>query len=102
MKSVLLRISLIIVLFSSAQGSIFLQEDTPQNKVLFNSIINTSLKNLSPILKQNPSFLIKKLKKSQILVKNENQTIVQIALANAKEASVIVNLLIKDLNNKLN
>jgi hypothetical protein len=90
------------VLYSTLQASIFLQEDSKQNQIIFNSIINSSLKNLSVIFKQNTASIIQELKKQSIQVRNEEQTIVQIALANAKEASDVINVIIKNINKEVN
>lgn len=65
------------------------------DKQLFSSIINTSLKDLSPIFKQDVKSMINKLTLKNITVLNKQQTIVQVALYNAKESSEIINILTK-------
>ncbi len=87
-----------LFLFTFASASIFLESDTKQNKVIYSSIINSTLKDLSPIFKQSTQHIIKKLTIENIKVRDEEQTIVQIALSNAKQSQEILDIILLKSN----
>ncbi len=94
MKSLLIKLLLPLSLFTFASASIFLESDTQQNKAIYTSIVNSSIKDLSPIFKQTPASIIQKLTLKNINVRNDKQTILQIALSNAKEAKEILDIIL--------
>ena len=83
----------IITLLTFASAS-FLLQDKKIDEKLYSTIINSSLENLSSVFKIDTSSIIKKLNDNNIKILNKEQTIIQIALSNAKDSNEIINLIL--------
>ncbi|WP_428023532.1 hypothetical protein [Arcobacter sp.] len=89
-KILLISIATIITFASSS----FLLQDKKIDEKLYSTIINTSIENLSGLFKIDTNSIIKKLSDNNIKILNKEQTIIQIALSNAKDSNEIINLIL--------
>lgn len=89
-KFLLITIATIITFASSS----FLLQDKKIDEKLYSTIINTSINNLSGVFKIDSKTIIKKLNDNNIKILNEEQTIIQIALSNAKNSNDIIDLIL--------
>ncbi|PLY09299.1 MAG: hypothetical protein C0626_09905 [Arcobacter sp.] len=89
-KFLLITIATIITFASSS----FLLQDKKIDEKLYSTIINTSINNLSGVFKIDSKTIIKKLNDNNIKILNEEQTIIQIALSNAKNSNEIIDLIL--------
>lgn len=101
MKYLLIKLLLPFFVFTFASANIFVSSDNKQDRVIFESIENSTIESLSPIFKQSPQIIIKKLTVNNINVRNTKQTILQIALSNAKETSEILDIILFDSPNRI-
>ncbi len=92
MKIKFLLITVItIITFGSSS---FLLQDKKIDEKLYSSIINSSIENLSSVFKLDTKSIIKKLSDNNIKILNKEQTIIQIALSNAKDSNEIIDLIL--------
>ncbi|WP_419764174.1 MAG: hypothetical protein ACNI28_10360 [Arcobacter sp.] len=92
MKIKFLLISIItIITFASSS---FLLQDKKIDEKLYSTIINTSINDLSGVFKIDSKSIIKKLNDNNIKILNKEQTIIQIALSNAKNSNEIIDLIL--------
>jgi len=83
----------IITIITFASSSYLLKDQKIDDK-LYSTIINSSLENLSNIFKVDTPSIIKKLNDNNIKIINKDQTIIQIALSNAKGSNEIIDLIL--------
>ncbi len=92
MKIKFLLITIItIITFASSS---FLLQDKKIDEKLYSTIINTSIDSLSTVFKIDTTSIIKKLTDNNIKILNKEQTIIQIALSNAKDSNEIIELIL--------
>lgn len=89
-KFLLITIVTIITFASSS----FLLQDKKIDEKLYSTIINTSIDSLSGVFKIDTTSIIKKLTDNNIKILNKEQTIIQIALSNAKDSNEIIKLIL--------
>lgn len=101
MKHFLFKLLLPLFIFTFASAGIFLKPDNQQDRIIYESIENSTLTNLSPIFKQSTEKIIQKLNVNNINVRNSEQTILQIALSNAKETSEILDIILFESEHRI-
>lgn len=94
MKIKIFAIMVVIITIITFASSSFLPENKKIDERLYSTIINSSLKNLSTIFKITTEDIIKKLNDNNIRILNKNQTIIEVALSNAKTSNEIINILL--------
>lgn len=97
MKLKTISISIMILTIFAFASSSYINSNKKIENIdgkLYNMIINTPIKNLNSTFKLTSKDIIKKLNEKNIKTLDNKQTIIQIALSNAKSSNEIIDILL--------